>query len=740
MMAEKNVADEVLEKVESGLECGICFNTYTDPKVLPCFHVFCTECLKKSVEKSREKNLSCPNCRRSVPLPTNGVEGLQSAFHISHLFEIRDTLIKSKDTAKTKCEKCTESIATGYCKDCCQFVCEDCKKIHKIWKKEFGGHIIVSMTDIQTQATNLVPAKMKELFCKKHPEERLKIFCETCQELACFYCTIRDHHNHQHDTVPNTFQKNRGEIEAELIPVKEQHKKLEEARKDFVKRASEIAENEAATGAKIQQRIDYLCQLLQQRKAELLTQLKQAAQQKQKRLAAQNEHVELRLAQLENCICYVEGSLKTDSQEEILSLKATTLQQLRHLVSDFKQDIMKPKEDATLQFRMTDFQKTCQELGEVIDSQLVCPEKCYIIGTGVEFATVEEQQEFTLKVVNDTGGDITIPLNSVVAKLVNTSDQTVTKCQVADAQKSKYQVLYTPPKRGRHQLHLKIEGQHVRHSPFSVTVMPALTCFQKPIATFPNLKGAWGIGITSTGQLVVAEANANQVTVMTQDGVKLRSFGTRGSANGQFDYPGGIAIDNDDNIYVADANNHRIQKFNQNGHFVAATGSKGSNHLQFANPYGITYNKSDGNLYVCDYSNHRIQVLTTGLHFLKTIGSQGNGNGQLNCPWAVAMDSKGQIYVSDSGNNRVQVFTAAGIYISTIGARRLKAPREITFDAVGRIYVVEETLHRISIFTQTGEYIRSFKSIGQNPLKIILETESMHFFVSVYISNSLLKF
>ena len=396
MMAEKNVADEVLEKVESGLECGICFNTYTDPKVLPCFHVFCTECLKKSVEKSRDKeNLSCPNCRRSVPLPTNGVVGLQSAFHIGHLFEIRDTLTKSKDTAKTKCEKCTESsIATGYCKDCCQFVCEDCKKIHKLWKKELGGHIIVSMTEIQTQATNLVPAKKKELFCKKHPEERLKIFCETCQELACFYCTIRDHQNHQHDTVPNTFQKNRDEIEAELLPVKEQRKKLEEARKGFVKRAGEIAKNEADTGAKIQQRIDHLCQLLQQRKAELLTQLKQAAQQKQKRLAAQNELVDFRLAQLENSIGYVEGSLKTDSQEEILSLKATTLQQLRHLVSDFKEDIMKPKEDATLQFRMTALEKTCQELGEIIDCQLVCPEKCYVTGTGVvESATVEEQQE-----------------------------------------------------------------------------------------------------------------------------------------------------------------------------------------------------------------------------------------------------------------------------------------------------------------------------------------------------------
>ena len=740
-MAETNVAQEVLEKVESSLECGICFDTYTDPKVLPCFHVFCMECLKKSVEKSRDKkNLSCPNCRRSVPLPPNGIEGLQSAFHIGHLFEIRDTLTKSKDTEKTMCEKCKQSIATGYCRDCCKFVCEDCKKVHKLWNEELGGHKIVSMEEIQTQATNLVPPKKKELFCKKHPEERLKIFCETCQELACFYCTIRDHQNHQHDTVPNSFQKNRDEIERELLPVKEQREKLKKTTKDFDTRAGEISENEANLGAEIRKRIDHFCQLLQHRKTELLTQLEQTAQQKQKRLGAQKELVDLRLAQLDNCIGYVEGSLRTDSPGEILSLKATTLQQLHLLVSDFKDDMVEPKERATLNLQMTDLEKTCKQLGEVIDSELACPEKCSVTGTGVEFATVEEKQELTLKVVGATGGDVTISPNAVVAQLVNTSDQTVTRCNVSEAKKSECQIDYTPKKRGRHQLHLKIEGQHVQNSPFSVIVMPELVCFQKPIATFPNLQGAWGIGITSTGQLVVGEANANRVTILTQDGVKVRSFGTEGSANGQFNYPGGIAIDNEDYIYVTDANNHRIQKFRTDGSFVAAVGGRGGNQLQFSCPYGITFNKCDGHLYVCDTSNNRIQVLTTGLQYSKTIGSQGQGDGKMNSTWDIAFDSKGQMYVADSGNKRVLVFSAAGQYSYTFGADRLYQPYGITVDAAGRVYVVEHTAHRISVFTQAGEHIRSFEPLIKYPLRITIETENMHFFVSGFNSNNLLKF
>ena len=730
-MAEKNVAQEVLEKVESGLECGICFDTYTEPKVLPCFHVFCSECLKKSVEKSQDKKtLSCPNCRHSVPLPTNGIEGLQSAFHISHLFDIRDTLTKSKDSARTKCEKCDEdSIATGYCQECGEFVCNDCTKLHKLWKKQFGGHTIVSMTDIQTQAANLVPPKRKEMFCQKHPEERLKIFCETCQEVACFYCTIRDHQNHQHDTVQNSFQKNREEIERELLPVKVQREKLEAARKDFEVRAGEIAENEARVGAKTKKRIDRYCQILQERKAELLTQLEHTAQQKQKRLAAQRESVDLRLAQIHNCIGYIEGSLKTNSQEEILSVKATTLKQLHFLATDFKEDMMRPEEQATLDLMMTDIGETCQKLGEMVDGILVCPEKCFVDGDGVKVATVKEQQEVTLKLVGDMGDDITIPPNEITAKLVK-----IVECSVSKM-KTECRIQYTPKERGEHQLHLKVQARHVQNSPLSVAVMPALNCFEKPIATFRNLNGAWGISITSIGHLLVAEALANQVTILTQDGKKIRSFGIRGSANGQLKSPRGITIDNYDNIYVADAYNHRIQKFKMDGTFLAATIPQGDINMQ--SPRGVTFNKLDGNLYVCDTNNHRVQVLNTELQYVRTVDGDKE---KLNAPWDVAFDSKGNTYVATQGNKCIQVLTATGKYSHTIGANTLQEAYGVTLDAAGRVYVVEHTINKISVFTQAGDYIRSFATIGNHPLQIAIETENMYFFVSAYGSNSLLKF
>ena len=44
------------------------------------------------------------------------------------------------------------------------------------------------------------------------------------------------------------------------------------------------------------------------------------------------------------------------------------------------------------------------------------------------------------------------------------------------------------------------------------------------------------------------------------DGAHVRTIGSQGSGNGQFNSPfGGIAIDSDGRIVVADTNNHRVQ-------------------------------------------------------------------------------------------------------------------------------------------------------------------------------------
>ena len=41
---------KAIKKLEDQLNCSICLDTYTDPKLLQCFHVYCRKCLIKLVD------------------------------------------------------------------------------------------------------------------------------------------------------------------------------------------------------------------------------------------------------------------------------------------------------------------------------------------------------------------------------------------------------------------------------------------------------------------------------------------------------------------------------------------------------------------------------------------------------------------------------------------------------------------------------------------------------------------
>jgi DNA-binding beta-propeller fold protein YncE len=83
-------------------------------------------------------------------------------------------------------------------------------------------------------------------------------------------------------------------------------------------------------------------------------------------------------------------------------------------------------------------------------------------------------------------------------------------------------------------------------------------------------------------------------------------WGTFGTGDEQFRFPGCAAVDSVGNVYVADTGNHRIQMFDSSGTFLTKWGSEGSEDGQFSEPTCVAVD-SVGNVYVVDTENHRIQ-------------------------------------------------------------------------------------------------------------------------------------
>ena len=710
MAAKPDDHGEALKKINAQLECSICLDTFKDPKLLQCFHVFCQLCLEPLVSRDGQ-SLRCPACRRSIPLGPNGVSGLQSDFHVQHLFEIRDTLQKAKET---QCEKCKKSIATGFCRDCGNFVCDKCIEVHQTWD-DFASHKLVGLDEVRTEASSLVSSKKPIARCPKHPNKSLKIYCESCSELICKDCTIRLHQGHNFDLITEVLPKHKEEIVSSIEPVRQQLKTVEKGLQGIAAVEIELKRHSEATEADIHRDIDQAHQALDQRRQELVEQLHQLTRQKLKTLATQKEDIETVQVQLSSCMAYVDGSMETSTDSEVLAMKAPILKQVKELTTSFNLPAMTAAEGAdSIHFIAgKQLQQTCRTFGTVVD-RVVCPEKCYISEAQNIVAKEGEPTEVELHLVTQDGNKYHHDCPGLTAELFQGQRKETAKCTIIKKGKTRA-ITVQPVRRGKHTLAVKVSGRDIQGSPFPVAVLPSLQNLANPKVVIRGVNKPYGVTTNSKGNALVAENSGHCISTFTAEGIKIKSFGSNGSGQGQFNGPTGVAVDNDDNIYVADQQNNRIQKFTAGGQFIASVGSKGDQPLQFTNPVGIGFNNKNKKLYICDQSNHRVQILNTDLTFHASFGSRGSANAQfLNCLHA-AFDSGGNVYITDYFNNRIQVFTPEGKFLREIKATpKGSVPNAyaIAIDSSDNVYVSERANHCVHIFNSRGKFLTSFGSTG----------------------------
>ena len=70
-MAEGIVHEgKTLEQMEQEITCAVCQEHYAEPKVLPCLHYYCKQCVTKLATRTASNEpFSCPKCRKDTTLP-----------------------------------------------------------------------------------------------------------------------------------------------------------------------------------------------------------------------------------------------------------------------------------------------------------------------------------------------------------------------------------------------------------------------------------------------------------------------------------------------------------------------------------------------------------------------------------------------------------------------------------------------------------------------------------------------
>ena len=313
-------------------------------------------------------------------------------------------------------------------------------------------------------------------------------------------------------------------------------------------------------------------------------------------------------------------SLREANKDDALMMKTNTVNTVKELTTPFQPNILKSTEADIIFSALANLRSMCQDYGQVFAQGSPDLSKCHGTGKGLEVAVVGEESTCILHAVNGAGMPCEEPIK-LECELLSEITGTKSSCSI-ERRQSQYEISYQPTIRGRHQLHIRVEGEHIRGSPFSVTMKLPVEKLGTPILSISGAVKPTGVAINCRGEVVVTDMASHCIHVFSSSVEKLYSFGTFGSGKGQFYYPCGVAVDGEGNILVAERSNHRIQKFTAEGQFLTAVGTKGSGPLQFTNPSDIAISDKVY-MYVVDSGNDRVQVLNPDLTFSHTFGKKG---------------------------------------------------------------------------------------------------------------------
>ena len=215
------------------LLCSVCLDCYTEPKVLPCQHTFCRECLETIVNAQKSKtSILCPECRLEVTLPTNGVRGLTTNFLINKLVDLLHSY-KPEDTVRkpsqVMCDICgdegdhddsgavdsSESVAVAHCKDCSLNLCSLHRTAHgraKTTRMHCTTPIDKEADDVDggggdiqpgNSATAALPPPVTAsaaaaMSCDRRDHNPTDRWCSTCRTFVCPDCESVIHRSHSH--------------------------------------------------------------------------------------------------------------------------------------------------------------------------------------------------------------------------------------------------------------------------------------------------------------------------------------------------------------------------------------------------------------------------------------------------------------------------------------------------------------------------------------------------------------
>lgn len=498
--------------------CELCSRHFTDPRMLPCLHSFCFECLFKHFD-SKKSGYSCPTCKEVFEVPNGKLEALPKDLHGSYVAEVAEYEEKMQ-SADINCDRCiasSESAAVKFCCNCCMFLCSWCTKDHTRLRKTHQHELVGVGEKKEGQQDksllNSIPRKVMN--CQLHSDEALKFYCTTCSCLVCRDCVILSHNGHSYDRIEATAEKEKGDLLAVVDETRSAASKLEDAMAKGEKVIQNTKARQQSVDGEIKECFKNLHAALHRREECLLAKSSEVGLTKVTALMLQIEEMKKVHEEMSRVYGCIKEAIDTYTPAEMLSAKKTMTVKLTSLTKVFGDCSLDPCKNDTIytKFDTTFVMEDIEKLGVVTGG-------CYVASTAslyIPQAIKGKAKKITVT-TKDIQGKTFCGGDVVKAKLglVGNSDFDV-EGKVQGNEDGTYEVSVTPQTTGEHQLDITIGNEHIKFSPFVISVRDerpyaSLQCLQNySVNSYP-----WDVAFSDSGDMFVAVYGTHCIQVVNQ--------------------------------------------------------------------------------------------------------------------------------------------------------------------------------------------------------------------------------
>ncbi len=494
-------------------------------------------------------------------------------------------------------------------------------------------------------------------------------------------------------------------VKAEVVIYENLMKKETES---MAKNKTEISDAER----KMAETVDECIRILTEHKLAMKSKFNEISQAQLKAHATQMETFQFAVTQLKSSVEQGERMLERNINAEILQTKQVIIGRCEELLNAKKPEIYKPPHVHYIVENKADI------FDRVVASH-TDPSLSLVEGQCEKAVEEKTETSFTI-VTRDSDGIQCYRGDDHIKVDIQTPTGDKLKTEITDSKDGKYTVTYTPECVGQYRVGIKVNGQPLTGSSWSVQVVPLhqyqlLFKFGSSGSGPGQFSEPYDIAVSEkTGTIAVTDSDNHRIHLFSSDGNYLREIKLYNCQSLAFTKSGEIltvvkeyyiAVDYDAKVNGNDNNGIdymcKIYLFTESGQLIKHIDSE---HVKDAED--ISVGSDDRITVTCYWKSNEIRVISPdGTQLLQSFSAPDCDKS----PWC-AIYHQDKFFVSYDAANCVKVFNKEGMFLYNIGSEgsddgQLSQPTGLAVDKFNHLIVCNAGNRRLQVFTLDGKFL-----------------------------------